>query len=63
MIVNRSTSVLLNIGHAIDHLFLLIFATAVGAIATDLRNPRTSVNHSRTNRMSRSSIERRTNSC
>ena len=26
---------LLNIGHALDHLFLLIFATAVGAIAAD----------------------------
>jgi MFS family permease len=29
------TSVLLNAGHALDHLFLLIFATAVGAIAAD----------------------------
>ena len=28
------TSLLLNVGHALDHLFLLIFATAVGAIAT-----------------------------
>jgi MFS family permease len=28
-------SLLLNIGHALDHLFLLIFATAVGAIAAD----------------------------
>jgi MFS family permease len=28
-------SLLLNIGHALDHLFLLIFATAVGAIAQD----------------------------
>jgi len=27
------TSLLLNVGHALDHLFLLIFATAVGAIA------------------------------
>ena len=25
---NRTTSLLLNIGHAIDHMFLLIFATA-----------------------------------
>src|SRR5664279_4610554 len=31
-------------------------------MATDLRYPRTSVNHSRTNRTSRSSIERKTNS-
>jgi MFS family permease len=30
---NRSTSLLLNIGHAIDHMFLLIFATAVTTIA------------------------------
>ena len=29
----RSVSLLLNIGHAIDHMFLLIFATAVGTIA------------------------------
>ena len=29
------TALLLNVGHAIDHLFLLIFATAVAAIATD----------------------------
>jgi MFS family permease len=34
--MNRTaTSLLLNAGHAIDHLFLLIFATAVGAIAAD----------------------------
>jgi MFS family permease len=32
---NRSASLLLNIAHAIDHLFLLIFATAVVAIAAD----------------------------
>lgn len=31
----RPVSLLLNIGHALDHLFLLIFATAVGAIAAD----------------------------
>jgi MFS family permease len=31
----RSVSLLLNVAHAIDHLFLLIFATAVGAIALD----------------------------
>jgi MFS family permease len=29
------TTLLLNAGHAIDHLFLLIFATAVGAIASE----------------------------
>jgi MFS family permease len=33
--MRRSVSLLLNIAHAIDHLFLLIFATAVGAIAHD----------------------------
>ncbi len=32
-----ATSLLLNIGHAIDHLMLLIFATAIGAIATDFQ--------------------------
>ena len=31
----KIASLLLNIGHALDHLFLLIFATAVGAIATE----------------------------
>lgn len=31
----RSVSLLLNLGHALDHLFLLIFATAVGAIANE----------------------------
>lgn len=31
----RTASLLLNVGHAIDHMFLLIFATAVGAIAAD----------------------------
>ena len=31
----RLTTVLLNVSHAIDHLVLLIFATAVGAIAAD----------------------------
>ena len=29
------TALLLNAGHALDHLFLLIFATAVSAIAAD----------------------------
>jgi MFS family permease len=33
--MHRSVSLLLNIAHAIDHLFLLIFATAVTAIAQD----------------------------
>ena len=32
----RATALLLNVGHAIDHMFLLIFATAVAAIAADL---------------------------
>ena len=31
----RTTSLLLNIAHALDHLFLLIFATAVSAIAVE----------------------------
>ena len=29
------TALLLNVGHALDHLFLLIFATAVSAIAAE----------------------------
>jgi MFS family permease len=33
--MRRSVTLLLNIAHAIDHLFLLIFATAVAAIAKD----------------------------
>jgi MFS family permease len=33
--LRRRVSLLLNVGHALDHLFLLIFATAVGAIAAD----------------------------
>jgi MFS family permease len=32
---NRTTSLLLNVGHAIDHMFLLIFATAVTTIARE----------------------------
>ena len=32
---NRPTTLLLNIGHAIDHMFLLIFATAVTTIARE----------------------------
>jgi MFS family permease len=32
---NRATVVLLNVGHAIDHMFLLIFATAVTTIAAE----------------------------
>lgn len=31
----RPVSLLLNIGHALDHLFLLIFATAIGTIAVE----------------------------
>jgi len=31
----RPTALLLNVGHALDHLFLLIFATAVGAVAAE----------------------------
>ena len=31
----RRVALLLNLGHAIDHMFLLIFATAVGAIAAE----------------------------
>jgi MFS family permease len=33
--MSKATPLLLNAGHAIDHLFLLIFATAVAAIAAD----------------------------
>jgi MFS family permease len=32
---SRPTSLLLNVAHALDHLFLLVFAAAVGAIAAD----------------------------
>ncbi|MBV5331010.1 MFS transporter, partial [bacterium] len=32
---NFTTKLLLNIGHALDHMFLLIFATAVTSIAKD----------------------------
>src|SRR5262244_3273196 len=32
---SRTVSLLLNIGHGIDHMFLLIFATAVGTIAVE----------------------------
>jgi MFS family permease len=32
---SRTVSLLLNIAHGIDHMFLLIFATAVGSIAVD----------------------------
>jgi len=30
---HRGTSLLLNVAHALDHMFLLVFATAIGAIA------------------------------
>ena len=32
---NRKTSLLLNVAHALDHMFLLVFATAIGTIAAD----------------------------
>ena len=35
MQLQRSTSLLLNLGHALDHMFLLIFATAVASVAVD----------------------------
>ncbi len=35
MTLTRGTSLLLNIGHALDHMFLLIFATAVTSIAME----------------------------
>ena len=35
MVPSRGVAALLNLGHAIDHMFLLIFATAVGAIAAE----------------------------
>ena len=38
------------------------FSNSAGAIATDLRKPKTSVNHKRTKRILRSSRVRRTNS-
>ena len=36
---SRSTALLLNAAHALDHMFLLIFATAVAAIAVDFGLP------------------------
>ena len=35
MTISRGTSLLLNLGHALDHMFLLIFATAVTSIAIE----------------------------
>ena len=35
MQLHRGTSLLLNLGHALDHMFLLIFATAVSSVAAD----------------------------
>ena len=35
MLPHRPTAVLLNLGHALDHMLLLIFATAVSSIAAD----------------------------
>jgi MFS family permease len=37
--VKRPVALLLNVAHAIDHMFLLIFATAVSAIAADFGFP------------------------
>jgi MFS family permease len=34
-VTSRSTALLLNLAHLVDHLFLLIFASAVGVIAAD----------------------------
>ena len=39
------------------------FSSSAGAIATDFKNPKTSVNHKRTKRILRSSSVRSTNSC
>ncbi|CAB5122176.1 unannotated protein [freshwater metagenome] len=39
------------------------FSSSAGAMATDFKKPKTSVNHKRTKRIFRSSIVRRTNSC
>ena len=36
---DRATALLLNVGHTLDHLFLLIFATAVATIAAEWRLP------------------------
>ena len=33
--MSRSLALVINAGHAIDHMFLLVFATAVSAIAAD----------------------------
>jgi len=33
--ITGATALLLNVAHALDHMFLLIFATAVGTIAAD----------------------------
>jgi MFS family permease len=38
-VIPRPTAVLLNVAHALDHMFLLIFATAVAAIAADFGFP------------------------
>jgi MFS family permease len=37
--IPRPAALLLNVGHALDHMFLLIFATAVAAIAADFALP------------------------
>jgi hypothetical protein len=33
--IARQVALLLNLGHGLDHMFLLIFATAVGSIAVE----------------------------
>jgi len=38
-VLTRPAALLLNVAHAIDHMFLLIFATAVAAIAVDFGYP------------------------
>ncbi len=38
-VASRPVALLLNVGHAVDHMFLLIFATAVAAIAADFGFP------------------------
>jgi MFS family permease len=35
MSMNRGTSLMLNLGHALDHMFLLIFATAITSVAAE----------------------------
>ena len=39
LVASRPVARLLNVAHAVDHMFLLIFATAVAAIAADFGFP------------------------